>query len=76
MQLKKHTGILKYIIDNEQIACLLITRKQALKWHPDRNRENVDEATEKFKLIAQVFHSLTFQTIFNFMHEYFRHMKF
>lgn len=24
-------------------------RKLALKWHPDRNRDKVEEATEKFK---------------------------
>ena len=28
-------------------------RKQALKWHPDRNIKNKDQATQKFKEIAE-----------------------
>lgn len=27
---------------------------QAVKWHPDKNRENVMEAEERFKKIQQV----------------------
>ena len=29
-------------------------RKLALKWHPDKNPDNTEEAEEKFKEIAQV----------------------
>ena len=29
-------------------------RKLALKWHPDKNPDNKEEAEEKFKEIAQV----------------------
>lgn len=28
-------------------------RKQALKWHPDRNMKNKEQATQKFKEIAE-----------------------
>jgi DnaJ family protein B protein 4 len=28
-------------------------RKQALKWHPDRNIQNKEQATTKFKEIAE-----------------------
>jgi len=30
-------------------------RKLAMKWHPDKNPDNVDEATEKFKIISGLF---------------------
>ena len=34
-------------------------KKEALRWHPDRNLDNVKEATEKFKLIAEAHRVLT-----------------
>jgi DnaJ-class molecular chaperone len=33
-------------------------KKLALKWHPDRNPDNVEEATEKFKSISEAFEVL------------------
>ncbi|XP_077980888.1 dnaJ homolog subfamily C member 21-like [Glandiceps talaboti] len=30
-------------------------RKLALKWHPDKNRENEEEATEKFRLVQKAY---------------------
>ena len=30
-------------------------RKQALKWHPDRNPNNKEEATKKFKELAEAY---------------------
>lgn len=34
-------------------------RKQALIWHPDKNSERIDEATEKFKLIHEAYSVLS-----------------
>lgn len=34
-------------------------RKQALKWHPDKNPENLPEAEETFKQIGQAYEFLT-----------------
>mmetsp|Transcript_40968 Transcript_40968/g.122313 ORF Transcript_40968/g.122313 Transcript_40968/m.122313 type:complete len:484 (-) Transcript_40968:459-1910(-) len=34
-------------------------RRQALKWHPDRNMENKEEAEEKFKEVAQAYETLS-----------------
>ena len=34
-------------------------RKLALKWHPDRNKDNKKEAEEKFKEISQAYEVLS-----------------
>ncbi len=34
-------------------------RKLAMKWHPDKNQNNVDEATKKFKEISEAYDVLT-----------------
>ena len=34
-------------------------KKCALKWHPDRNPNNVDEATDKFKYISEAYEVLS-----------------
>mmetsp|Transcript_24208 Transcript_24208/g.43037 ORF Transcript_24208/g.43037 Transcript_24208/m.43037 type:complete len:512 (+) Transcript_24208:6-1541(+) len=37
----------------------LAYRKQALIWHPDKNPNNVHEATERFKMIQEAYNTLT-----------------
>lgn len=34
-------------------------KKLSLKWHPDRNRNNIEEAQEKFKEINEAYQKLS-----------------
>lgn len=34
-------------------------RKLAMKWHPDKNPNNSEQATEKFKLISEAYEVLS-----------------
>ena len=34
-------------------------KKQALKWHPDKNRDNIDNATLQFRLVQEAYEILS-----------------
>lgn len=39
--------------------CVYSYRKQALRWHPDKNPDNKEEAEKKFKEIAEAYEVLS-----------------
>ncbi|CAO3613742.1 unnamed protein product [Cunninghamella blakesleeana] len=49
-------GVSKTADDNEIKKAY---RKQALKWHPDRNKDNVEKAKEKFQEVSEAFEVLS-----------------
>jgi len=40
-------------------VCVYSYRKQALRWHPDKNPDNKEEAEKKFKEIAEAYEVLS-----------------
>lgn len=40
-------------------ACVISYRKLALKWHPDKNPDNKEEAEKKFKELAEAYEVLS-----------------
>lgn len=51
---KEYYKILGVATDADEKTIKKAYRKLAMKWHPDRNPNNVEEAEAKFKKIAQV----------------------
>jgi DnaJ family protein B protein 4 len=51
---KDYYKILNTKRDADEDAIKKAYRKQAMKWHPDKNPDNRNEAEAKFKEIAEV----------------------
>ena len=45
------------------IGCLYSYRKLALRWHPDKNPNNKEEAEKKFKEISEAYEVLSDSTL-------------
>lgn len=52
---KDYYGILGVSHDADEAALKKAYRKQAMKWHPDRNQDNLEESEEKFKEVAEAY---------------------
>ena len=51
---KEYYKILEVATDADEKTIKKAYRKLAMKWHPDRNPDNVEEAEAEFKKIAEV----------------------
>lgn len=56
---KDYYALLDVPRDADEDAMKKAYRKLALKWHPDRNLENKEEATKKFKEISEAYEVLS-----------------
>ena len=54
-QKKKAADILKINVDATLIEIKKAYKKAALKWHPDKNKDNSEEASNKFKEISKAY---------------------
>lgn len=52
-------NVLNVPIDADNKAICEAYKKMALKWHPDKNPDNVDEANQRFKQISQAYQVLS-----------------
>eukprot|EP01025_Chloroclados_australasicus_P038787 TRINITY_DN4005_c0_g1_i4.p1 TRINITY_DN4005_c0_g1~~TRINITY_DN4005_c0_g1_i4.p1 ORF type:complete len:470 (-),score=80.65 TRINITY_DN4005_c0_g1_i4:246-1655(-) len=55
----KFYDILQISPDADETTIKKAYRKQAMKWHPDRNQDNTKEAEEKFREIAEAYEVLS-----------------
>lgn len=53
--MKCHYEVLELARDADDAAIKTAYRKLALRWHPDKNMENVEEAKIKFQAIQQAY---------------------
>ncbi|OAJ38063.1 hypothetical protein BDEG_22031 [Batrachochytrium dendrobatidis JEL423] len=53
---RDYYSILGVAKDCDEDALKKAYRKQALKWHPDRNPDNKELADSKFKEVSECFH--------------------
>lgn len=54
------------------IGCLYSYRKLALRWHPDKNPNNKEEAEKKFKEISEAYEVLSDSTLMLWHRHFFR----
>lgn len=59
MNEKDYYGVLGVAKGTSEDQIKQAYRRLALKWHPDRNKDNIKEATEKFKKINQAYEVLS-----------------
>ncbi|KAG4073641.1 hypothetical protein HA402_000865 [Bradysia odoriphaga] len=57
--MKCHYQVLEVDVDADDSQIKASYRRLALRWHPDKNIENSDEAKEKFQLIQQAYEVLS-----------------
>ncbi|XP_078485631.1 Zn-finger (U1-like)-8 [Ciona intestinalis] len=57
--MKCHYAVLGVPINADDDVIKKAYRKKALKWHPDKNIENSEEATEKFRLVQAAYDVLS-----------------
>lgn len=57
--MKCHYQVLEVARDADDAAIKTSYRKQALRWHPDKNLDNADEAKTKFQVIQQAYEVLS-----------------
>ena len=57
--MKCHYEVLEISRDADEGAIKTAYRKLALRWHPDKNLENSEDAKKKFQIIQQAYDVLS-----------------